>query len=307
MPRPIFDRGDLALLLAIAESGNLIKAAKALRVHHATAFRRLSELEKRTGTLLFERLAQGYVATSATRKLLPSARRLHGDLRELDAKALQLTGTASEPLRVTTSDGLAIAFMPPLLQRFSASHPDIVVNLIVENRVLSIAEREIDVALRPARQVSGDIVCRRVAAMGYSLYASADYVREHGKLAAANLDFRGHAICAYDASIAYFTTAEWLVRHAHAARVVGLCNTLVSMQALARTGSCIAALPCVQGDADPHLVALLPPIAAMETSLWVCTHRRLRSTPRVRAFLDFFYDAVAKEQPRLAGSTPRKR
>jgi DNA-binding transcriptional LysR family regulator len=61
MARPVLDRSDLELVVEIAESGSLIKAAKLLRVHHATAFRRLVELERRTGALLFERLAQGYV------------------------------------------------------------------------------------------------------------------------------------------------------------------------------------------------------------------------------------------------------
>jgi DNA-binding transcriptional LysR family regulator len=145
------------------------------------------------------------------------------------------------------------------------------------------------------------MVCRKLATVGYSLYASRDYVRRNGTLDPRTLDFTPHAICAYSEDIAYFTTARWLRRHATSARVAAQCNSLGAMQAMARAGMCIAALPCVVASADPELVALLPPIDAMETSLWICTHKRLRKTPRVRAFLDFFYDAIERQQSRLAG------
>ena len=307
MARPLLDRNDLELVVEIAESGSLIKAAKLMRVHHATAFRRLVEVERRTGALLFERLAQGYVPTAAMRNLLPDARKLRGQLRDLDSRIVGINRLAHEPLKVTTSDGLAAAFFPRLLHAFNDAHPDIVVNLIVENRVMSVSEREVDIALRPAREVSGNMVCRKVGTVGYSLYASRGYVELHGALDAAHPDFSDHAICSYHPSLSYFTTAKWLDRHARAARVVAQCNSLTTMQALARTGLCIAALPCVVGDGDPDLVRLLPPVTAMETSLWVCTHARLRKAPRVRAFLDFFHDAIMKEHSRLSGHAAKKR
>ena len=307
VPRPTLDRNDLELLAEIAESGSLIKAAKILRVHHATAFRRIVELEKRTGALLFERLPQGYVPTAAMLQLLPATRKLRSQFRELDMRVLEINSAAHEPLKVTTSDGLAAAFLPRLLRAFNDAHPDIVVNLIVENRIMSISEREVDIALRPARQVSGNMVCRKVGVMGYSLYASTGYVGLHGGIDAAHPDFSGHAICSFSESISYFTTAKWLDRHARIARIVAQCNSLISMQALARTGLCIAALPCIVGDEDPELIPLMPPVQAMETSLWVCTHARLRKAARVRAFLDFLYDAIIAERPRLSGHAAKKR
>ena len=64
------DTADLELLVEVADTGSLTKAAKALRIHHATAFRRLCDLEKRAGAPMFERLPHGYVPTSAAHKLL---------------------------------------------------------------------------------------------------------------------------------------------------------------------------------------------------------------------------------------------
>jgi DNA-binding transcriptional LysR family regulator len=305
MDETYMDRADVELLVEVAETGSLVKAARQLRVHHATAFRRLAELEKRARAPLFDRLPQGYVPTAVTQKLVASARRLRSAFREFDMQLAEGERAIATPLRVTTSDGLASGFFAPLLRAFSDAHPEIVAELVVENRVLSVPEREADIALRPAREVSGDMVCRRVATVGYSLYASREYVRRHGTLDPGTLDFSGHAICAYSQDIAYFTTARWLQRHATHARVAAHCNSLTAMQAMARAGMCIAALPCVVGSGDPELIALLPPIGAMETSLWICTHKRLRKTPRVRVFLDFFYDAIERQKSRLAGRARR--
>ena len=56
------------------------------------------------------------------------------------------------------------------------------------------------------------MVGRKAAPMGYSLYASRDYLARHGRL--VDLDFNGHAVCHYHPSIEYFSTAKWLKRHA---------------------------------------------------------------------------------------------
>ena len=58
--KSVFERGDLELLLALAESGSLARAAQALGVHHATAFRRLADMEHKAGSRLFDRLPGGY-------------------------------------------------------------------------------------------------------------------------------------------------------------------------------------------------------------------------------------------------------
>jgi DNA-binding transcriptional LysR family regulator len=297
-----FDRGDLDLLLAVAESGSLAKAAKGLGVHHATAFRRLAEMEHKARALLFERLPQGYRPTHAGELLLEPARALRQQLQEFDARVLNFDRALAGTVRVTTSDGLATAYLAPHFQAFTTTYPDIVIELVVENRLSDLAEREIDVAIRPAQRLAGNMVGRKAAAMGYALYASRDYIRRHGKLDSVTLDFSGHAVCHYHPSIEYFSTAKWLNRHARKARVAARCNNLTAMLALGRAGVGIVAIPCVLGDADDEVVRLLDPLPTMATSLWLCTHPGIRKVARIRAVLDFFYNSISSDRERLAGN-----
>jgi DNA-binding transcriptional LysR family regulator len=301
MASDVFERADLALLLALAETGSLARAARALGVHHATAFRRLADLEHRARARLFERLPHGYRPTRAGERVLAPARELQVALRDLDARVLEEDRAVAGPVRLTTSDGLATAYLAPHLRALADAHPGLTLELLVENRLSDLAEREVDVALRPAQRLAGNMVGRKAAAMAYALYASKEYVQRRGRLDARAPDFAGHAVCHYDDSIAYFSTARWLARHAGKARVAARCNHLSAMRELARAGLGIAALPCVLGDADGGLVRLLGPVPAMETGLWLCTHPGIRKVARIRAVLDFLHAAISRDAARLAG------
>jgi DNA-binding transcriptional LysR family regulator len=301
MQKAAFERSDLELLLEIADSASLVKAAQALGIHHATAFRRLADMEHKARALLFDRLPHGYQATRAGTLLLEPARLLREQLLEIDARVLNFDQKLAGTVRVTTSDGLATAYLAPHFQAFSVAYPDIVIELAVENRVSDLAEREIDVAIRPAQKLTGNMVGRKAAAMGYSLYASQEYVQRNGGLDASALDFSGHAVCHYHASMAFFSTAKWLNRHARKARVVARSNNLTAMLAMGRAGMCIVAIPCVLGDADSSMVRLLNPLPAMATSLWLCTHPGIRKVARIRVLLDALHASIGRDSARLAG------
>ena len=56
---------DLRFLLAVARSGSMSGAARALKVNHATVIRRVRSLEEQLGTSLFDRVGHTYVITPA--------------------------------------------------------------------------------------------------------------------------------------------------------------------------------------------------------------------------------------------------
>ena len=62
----------------------------------------------------------------------------------------------------------------------------------------------------------------------------------------------------------------------------------------------IAVLPRYLGDSEPELEYLPMPDEPCET-LWLTVHRDLRSTPRVRAVLDFLIAQFERERASLRG------
>ena len=72
----MFDWNDLRYFLALARTGSMLGASKALAVNQSTVQRRVAALEKAIGQPLVERHSEGYRLTRQGQKLLLDARQV---------------------------------------------------------------------------------------------------------------------------------------------------------------------------------------------------------------------------------------
>ena len=273
---------DLKLVLAIHRAGTLVGGAVALAVNHSTAFRRLNALEERVGTRLFERLPGGtYVATPEGERFSATAERVEAETlalgRDVAGRDTRLTGS----LRVTSSETLAYAVLTEQLARFRAAHPGIVVELVVDNRVLSLSRREADVALRVTRPREPDLFGRKLADIGWTIYATPSLLERDGPLA----DPGTRDFIAWGADVTGIAAADWLNERVPSDRVVYRASSLINQFSAARAGVGFVLLPCYLGDLDPALIRAWPdPIPELSRELWIVTHADLRH-PLVQSFV----------------------
>jgi DNA-binding transcriptional LysR family regulator len=299
------DWNDLRLVLAVSRSGSLAGAAAALAVNHSTVFRRLGALEQALGVRLFERLPGGvYAATAAGERMAATAERVETEAAALDREIAggdrRLTGS----LRVTASETLAYRLLTPLIGRFRAEHPGITVELVIDNRVLSLSRREADVALRVTRPREGELHGRKLASIAWSLYAARPLARRLAPRRDLQLD--GLPLIGWETGAAEINAATWLQQRSRADSIVYRTNSLVNQLMAAKAGIGVAVLPCYLGDPETDLVCLAPePIPALERELWIVTHADLRGTARVRAFFDIVADGIAEARGLLAGERRR--
>ena len=61
---------DVRFFIAVAREGSVTRAAEALGVNYTTVARRISALENRLNTRLFDRIANGHVMTAAASSVL---------------------------------------------------------------------------------------------------------------------------------------------------------------------------------------------------------------------------------------------
>lgn len=299
------DWNDARLVLAVARTGSLTAAAKALRVDHSTVFRRLTAVEARLGLPLFERGPGGvYRATSAGTRALLAAERMEeealGLARDLAGQDRRLTGR----LRVTCSETLAHGLLTPILASFRVQHPGVVVELVVDSRVLSLSRREADVALRVARPREGDLWGRKLADVAWTVYGA-----RAGLAAAAPLaspaDLGTQPLIGWEEGVVGVKAAEWLETIAPPSAVVYRTNSLLNQFSAARAGIGLAVLPCYLGDPELGLARALPngPVAALAREMWIVTHQDLRRTARIRAFFDAIADGVAEARALIEGAS----
>ena len=166
------DWNEPRLVLAVQRAGSLKAAASALGIDHSTAFRRLNSLEKELGVRLFERLPGGsYQATPAGERMAAAGERMEDETLALDRHIAGRDHRLSGRLRVTSSETLAYSMLTRHLAAFRQEHPGIVVELVIDNRVLSLSRREADIALRPVRPRESDLWGRKLADVTWTLYA----------------------------------------------------------------------------------------------------------------------------------------
>jgi DNA-binding transcriptional LysR family regulator len=281
----MLDWDDLRYVLAIARAGGLAGAGTALGVNHSTMFRRLNALEETLGVQLFERLPGGYVATEAGERLIGAAERVEAEAlaaeREITGRDTRLSGL----LRVTCSETLAFRLLTAEIARFRGLHPGIQIELVIDNRQLDLARREADVALRATRPSQGDLFGRKLADLAWAVYAAPGYLAKHGAPARPT-DLARHAVIGWDAAGVPARAAEWLAEIVPDAAIAYRSSSLINQLVAAAAGLGLAVLPCYLADPEPGVRQVLPPVPELTRELWLITHKALKGTARVRAFMD---------------------
>ncbi len=302
------DWNDLRLVLAIAQSGSLTGAAQALTVNHSTAFRRLNQLEAKLGVRLFERLPGGlYQATGAGEQMAETAERVEAETAALDRDLVGRDRRLTGQLRVTSSETLAHQLLSRELARFHRAHPGIIVELAIDNRILSLSRREADIALRPARPKEGDLFGRKLADIGWALYGAPDMLSQRKPLRRV-ADIAGYPMIGWGSDVSGIKAADWLADIVAPGKWVYRTNSLVNQLAAVREGVGLALLPCYLGDLEPAVRRALPmQIAELTRELLIVTHGDLKGTARIRAFLDIVGEGLAAQRDLFGGMTAQKR
>src|SRR5947207_5816057 len=170
---------DLRFILAVARTGTLSGAARALAVTHSTVFRRLQALERGLGVRLFDRARDGYSPTPAGDAAAALAARVEDEVLSLERR---LSGQDLDPsgtVRVTTTDTIGLTILPPQIAALRAAHPQIRVEIAISNSMAALTRRDADVALRPTRDPPQSLIGRRVAGVAYAIYGAPAYLDDH--------------------------------------------------------------------------------------------------------------------------------
>jgi DNA-binding transcriptional LysR family regulator len=292
------DWDDLRVFLAVARTGTLSGAARVLGVNHSTVFRRLGSFEKRLGVRLFDRLPHGYVRTNAGDEMLAAAEAIEEQVMALERRVtgrdLELRGT----LRVTTTDTIGVTFGPPHIAAFRKAYPGIQVELVAVNQRMSLSRRDADVAIRPTNTPPEALVGRRVARIAWAVYAPKGY---RGVDAFAP----GGSWVDVDESFGHLALTRWVSARVPAEAIALRANSMTVLREACRAGLGFALLPCYMGDGDAGLRRVGDLIPDIGVDLWLLTHEDLRQTARVRAFLDFMGEAIARDRDLIEGRRPR--
>jgi DNA-binding transcriptional LysR family regulator len=290
MRAPSWD--DLQYLMEAVRHGSLSAGARALGVDHATIGRRIRRLETTLGRAVIDRQRPGLALTAFGEAALAEAERMR-DAAATIARLAEARPKLAGPVRITTTGMFATAYLTPILAQFRKQQPLIEIELIVDERSLSLARREADIALRLARPKDSSLVTRRVATLGYGFYATPAYLKRAKK--------DGTAFVGFEESPPELPEVAWLRDAAGSRPVAFRSNYRMAQIEAVRAGLGISILPhyAAKGLARVTLDGVPE---KMTRELWLLVHRDLKDAPRFRAVIDFLVERTARDRGLFAGA-----
>lgn len=293
------DWNDLRYLLAVHQNGSLARAAAALHVTKTTVSRRLSALEEALGAPVVERRPAGLVLTEAGRAAVEAAEGMAEQLGSLEQRVASATGqSAAGTVRLTAPQWLAERLLIPELPSLAARYPGLDVQLVGTNRLLNLAQREADLAIRNVRPEHRSLATRKIGEVGGCVYASKHYLERRGVPADPEA-VRSHDVLVY-AGLGGMPGFEWLRDPERSGRVAFQANGPESLVAAATAGLGLCAVPCLLGDAEPSLVRVTT-LGLSRCDLLLVSHEDTRRLPRTRVVSDFVVDLVRSRRATIEG------
>jgi DNA-binding transcriptional LysR family regulator len=191
------DRLDaMSTFLVVVESGSLSAAARRLNTPLATVSRKVSELESHLRTKLFNRSSRMLVLTDAGSSYVAACKRILADVTEAErAAAGEYTAPTGE-LILTAPVGLGRICLIPILADFLKAYPDIDVSMILNDRVQSLFQEQLDVGLRIGSLPDSSMIAVRVGVIRRVVCASPTYLTARGTPRTPD-DLVGHDCISY--------------------------------------------------------------------------------------------------------------
>lgn len=147
---------------SVARTGSFTGAARQLHLTQSAVSMLVQQLEDELGVKLFDRSRQAVTLTEPGQQLLPLARRMLDDLRQLEDGATDLRTLRSGVLRVVAPQLLACTWLAGVLVRFEAAYPEVglrVMDGTSDDIVAAVRRGDAELGLGPER-VTGDAVTR---------------------------------------------------------------------------------------------------------------------------------------------------
>jgi len=188
---------SMSILLAVVEAGSFSAAALELKMPLATVSRKVSALEDHLKTRLLNRSTRQLSLTEAGQSYVTACRRILEDVGEAERAAAGEYASPRGELAITAPITFGRLHLLPIVTEFLKTYPDIDVRLVLADRVVSLLEEHVDVALRIAKLPDSSLIATRIGSMRTVLCASPTYFAKYGK-PTTPADLAAHACISYE-------------------------------------------------------------------------------------------------------------
>ncbi len=171
---------DLAILLAVVDTGGFSAAADSMQIQVARVSRSISRLESQLGTTLLNRTTRRVELTEEGRDFVDRVRQGLDLLQLAEEDLVSRDDLPRGKLRVDAASPFVLHQLVPLVSEFRASYPDIQLELTSNEGFVDLLEKRTDVAIRIGTLSDSSLHARSLGQSKLHIVASPDYLSRHG-------------------------------------------------------------------------------------------------------------------------------
>lgn len=176
------DLNELAAFIVVAEKQSFTRAASKLGISQSALSHAMRGLEERLGVRLLARTTRSVSTTAAGQRLFESLRPLLNEISGELAALGELREKPAGTVRLTAGRHAAYSLLWPTLSRFMAAHPDIHVEITVDDGLTDIVANRYDAGIRLGEQVQKDMIAVRIGPdIRMAVVGSPAYLETHPK------------------------------------------------------------------------------------------------------------------------------
>ena len=165
----------------VVETGSFSAAARVLNVGQPAVSKVIAQLEQRLNVRLLVRSTHGLRPTEAGQRFFDRARMAVEEADEAERAARDESQGLSGRLRVSAATTFARLHIVPHLPAFLAAHPDIEVDIVLDDRFIDLMEHGIDLSLRMGTLADSGLVAQKLATGRRSVVATPAYLERAGE------------------------------------------------------------------------------------------------------------------------------
>ncbi len=277
---------------------NLTRAGEALHLSQSAISRQIGSLEERLGVALFHRHARGLTLTEHGELLFRTVSEMVTKLEATEVSLAEATLRPKGPFKLTVPVTFGTLWLSAQMKEYHALYPEIAVTLICEDRELDLSRREADAAIRFQPTRHPDLIQIPMITLQNSLYASNDYLREHGVPHRLE-ELANHRLLGFEGYGQHlpFPQVNWLFDaygETHQLRPYFRANSLIALRTMVKQGMGIAALPNYLLHRSRHVSRVLDTLAGPVTEAWYVYPVELKNSKRIKVFRSFLAEKIAQ-------------
>jgi len=172
---------DLRLFLLIVEKSSMAAAAREFGLSPARVSERLAKLEHYYGVTLLTRTTRSVNLTEEGQKLIEGARNILSEAEDLETRIKLGSEKISGTIHISATIDFGLKRVMPILERFMQAHPDIEINLTLDDGNIDLIGQGVDMAFRFGNLTDSSMRQKRLGESRRIVCASPEYLEKMGK------------------------------------------------------------------------------------------------------------------------------